>query len=67
MTMNTYRSMSGRNFVSGLAAAAITTVLASALVESFDPVQLQRIEDQAASAPIATAEVRRSDAQADEA
>lgn len=64
--MNTNGSMSGRNFVSGLAAAAITTVLASALVESFDPVQLQRIDDRAAS-PATTAEARRSDVQAEEA
>lgn len=64
--MNT-KGYTNSRFVSGLAAAAITTVIVSALVESFDPVQLLRLDDGSATAPIATAEARRGGGQADEA
>ena len=57
--MNTEFTPRGRTVVSGLLAAAITTVLVSSLVESFDPVQLLRID--AETAPAQIAEVRKED------
>ena len=57
--MKTEITPRGRTVVSGLLAAAITTVLVSSLVESFDPVQLLRIENETAPAQIA--ESRRED------
>ncbi len=46
--MNTNLHSRSRSFVAGLAALAITTAVVSSLVESFDPVQLQRIEQDSA-------------------
>lgn len=65
--MKTNGYSNSRFYVSGLAAAAITTVIVSALVESFDPVQLLRFDDGSATATYATAEARRAGGQADEA
>jgi len=60
--MNTDFSPRTRTFVSGLAAAAVTTVLVSSLIESFDPVQLLRLEDGSAAEQVARAELRRDGA-----
>ena len=48
-----------RTFVSGLAAAAVTTVLVSSLVEAFDPAQLLRFDQGSAPQQIATLEKRK--------
>lgn len=48
-----------RTVVSGLLAAAVTTVLVSSLVESFDPVQLLRLEEQTAPGQIAAVDARK--------
>ncbi len=47
--MNTGLHSRSRSFVSGLAAAAVTTVLVSSLVESFEPAQLLRFDDETES------------------
>lgn len=57
--MNTGLHSRSRSFVSGLAAAAVTTVLVSSLVESFEPAQLLRFDEQAAATQIATADARK--------
>lgn len=50
---------SHNRFVSGLAAAAVTTVLVSSLVTSFEPEQLLRFNDETAAAQIATVQARK--------
>ena len=50
---------SHNRFASGLAAAAVTTVLVSSLVESFEPAQLLRFDEETAAAQIATVHVRK--------
>jgi hypothetical protein len=57
--MNTRNTNRSHSFIAGVAALAITTVLMSALVESFDPVQLLRTEAASAPAPIAAVDARR--------
>lgn len=57
--MNTGLHSRSRSFVSGLAAAAVTTVLVSSLVESFEPAQLLRFDEQTAATQIATADARK--------
>lgn len=51
--MNTDLSPRARTFVSGLAAAAVTTVLVSSLVESFHPALLLRFDEGSASQQVA--------------
>lgn len=53
---------SPNRFVSGLAAAAVTTVLVSSLVASFEPEQLLRFNDETAAAQIATVQARKDGA-----
>lgn len=53
---------SPNRFVSGLAAAAVTTVLVSSLVASFEPEQLLRFDDQTAAAQTATVQARKDGA-----
>ncbi len=65
--MKTGSYSNNRSFVSALAAAAITTVLVSALVESFEPAQLLRFNEDSATAQIAAADARKSDAHVREA
>lgn len=57
--MNTGLHSRSRSFASGLAAAAVTTVLVSSLVESFEPSQLLRFDEQAAATQIATTDARK--------
>ncbi len=57
--MNTTYTSRSRRFASGIAAIAITTVLVSALVESFDPVQLQRLQQDSGPTQIAAVESRK--------
>ncbi len=55
---NPYRTR-GRSFAAGIAALAVTAALASSLVESFDPAQLQRLEENSAAEQVAAFDVRR--------
>ena len=48
-----------RTFVSGLAAAAVTTVLVSSLVEAFDPAVLLQFDKGSAPQQIASVEKRK--------
>lgn len=48
-----------RTFVSGLAAAAVTTVLVSSLVEAFDPALLLRFDENSAPQQIASVDKRK--------
>jgi hypothetical protein len=57
--MNTGLHSRSRSFATGLAAAAVTTVLVSSLVESFEPAQLLRFDEEAAATQIATVNVRK--------
>lgn len=57
--MNTGLHSRSRSFASGLAAAAVTTVLASSLVASFEPAQLLRFNDETAAAQVAATSARR--------
>ncbi len=57
--MNKGYTSRGRSVVAGIAAAAVTAVLLSSLVESFDPAQLQKLEEQSAPDQIAAFDVRR--------
>lgn len=57
--MNIDLTPRARSFVSGLAAAAVTTVLVSSLVESFDPALLLRFDDGSAPQQIASADKRK--------
>lgn len=57
--MNKGYSSRGRTIASGIAAAAVTALLLSSLVESFEPAQLQRLEEKSASEQIAATDVRR--------
>lgn len=65
--MNTGLHSRSRSFASGLAAAAVTTVLVSSLVESFEPAQLLRFDEETAAAQIATVDVRKDITSAREA
>jgi len=60
--MNTGLHSRNRSFASGLAAAAVTTVLVSSLVESFEPAQLLRFDEESGAAQVATVEARRDTA-----
>lgn len=51
--MNTDLTPRARTFVSGLAAAAVTTVLVSSLVESFQPELLLRFDEGSAPQQVA--------------
>jgi hypothetical protein len=62
MKTNQYRSHS---IAAALAATFVTTVLVSSLVESFEPAQLLRIEDQAARETVIALERRPAAAPAD--
>jgi len=57
--MNTGLHSRSRSFATGLAAAAVTTVLVSSLVESFEPAQLLRFDEETAATQIATVNVRK--------
>jgi len=59
MIMNKGYSSRGRTIASGIAAAAVTAVLLSSLVESFNPAQLQQFEEKSAPDKIAAFDVRR--------
>jgi len=65
--MKTEMSPRSRSIVSGLAAAAITTVLVSTLVEALNPALLFSGNGYAAPQTIAAASTRRNDASAPEA
>ena len=60
--MNTGKSYRSRPVVSGLLAVAVTTLLTTSLVGSFDPAQLDGIDGHSATAQKALVEARRSDA-----
>jgi len=45
--MNTGNTTRGRSVISGVLALAVTTLLTTSLVGSFDPAQLEQIEGQA--------------------
>ena len=57
--MNKGYSSRGRAIASGIAAAAVTTVLLSTLVESFHPEQLQQLEEKSAPDQVAALDKRR--------
>ena len=57
--MNIDLTPRARTFVSGLAAAAITTVLVSSLVEAFDPAVLLQFDRNSAPQQIASLEKRK--------
>lgn len=57
--MNTSYTSRSRRFASAIAAAAITTVLVSSLVESFDPMQLLRLQEDTGSTQIAAVDSRK--------
>ncbi len=54
--MNKGYSSRGRAIASGIAAAAVTTILLSSLVESFHPAQLQQLEEKSAAEQVAVLE-----------
>ena len=58
--MNKGYSTRGRTIASGLAAAAVTAVLLSSLVESFHPADLQKLEEKSAPEQVAALDKRRS-------
>jgi hypothetical protein len=62
MKTNQYRSHS---IAAALAATFVTTVLVSSLVDSFDPAQLLRIEEKAATENVIALERRPATARAD--
>ncbi len=57
--MNNGYSSRGRTIASGIAAVAVTTILLSTLVESFEPAQLQRLEEKSAPEQVAAVDKRR--------
>ena len=58
--MNKGYSSRGRTIASGVAAAAVTAILLSSLVESFNPSDLQKLEEQSAPEQVAAIDKRRS-------
>ena len=57
--MNKGYSSRGRTIASGIAAAAVTAVLLSSLVESFNPADLQKLEEKSAPEQVAAVDKRR--------
>jgi hypothetical protein len=57
--MNKGYSSRGRTIASGIAAAAVTAVLLSSLVESFHPADLQKLEAKSAPDQVAAVDKRR--------
>ncbi len=56
--MNKGYSTRGRTIASGIAAAAVTAVLLSSLVESFNPADLQKLEEKSAPEQVAALDKR---------
>ena len=56
--MNKGYSSRGRTIASGIAAAAVTAVLLSSLVESFNPADLQKLEEKSAPDQVAAVDKR---------
>jgi hypothetical protein len=56
--MNNGYSSRGRTIASGIAAAAVTTILLSTLVESFEPAKLQQLEEKSAPEQVAAVDKR---------
>jgi hypothetical protein len=57
--MNKGYSTRGRTIASGVAAAAVTAILLSTLVESFHPAQLLQLEEKSAPEQVAAVDKRR--------
>jgi hypothetical protein len=56
--MNKGYSTRGRTIASGVAAAAVTAILLSTLVESFNPADLQKLEEKSAPEQVAAVDKR---------